>query len=125
LLLAGLAIRTVLIVCVGHLLAALTLTRGGGLAFARLLVQQPDIVILDEATSALDTESQDSMMELFRNELANCTLISVGHRPELAEYHTRTLTLIRHASGATMSSKENKSRDNRITRIVRRAIGPR
>ena len=95
------------------------------LAFARLLVQCPDIVILDEATSALDTESQDSMMELFRHELENCTLISVGHRPELAEYHTRTLTLIRHASGATMSSKENAVRTRRLTSIVRRAIGQR
>ena len=39
------------------------------IGFARLLVLQPDIVIMDEATAALDASSQDSMMELFRNEL--------------------------------------------------------
>ena len=30
------------------------------LAFARLLLEKPDIVVMDEATSALDTESQAS-----------------------------------------------------------------
>ncbi len=34
------------------------------LAFARLLLHQPDLVILDEATSALDPPSQDKMMKL-------------------------------------------------------------
>ncbi len=29
------------------------------IAFARLLIQRPDIIIMDEATSALDEDSQD------------------------------------------------------------------
>jgi putative ATP-binding cassette transporter len=88
------------------------------LAFARLLVRRPDIVILDEATSALDTASQDSMMELLREELAACTVISVGHRAELADYHSRTLTLLRHESGATMSSQESNAAGRRLTRLL-------
>ena len=95
------------------------------LAFARLLAQNPDIVILDEATSALDGNSQDSMMELFRDELAHCTLISVAHRPELAEYHTRTLMLIRDQSGVTMAAQEEEKKGNRLSRLLRRSMRPR
>ena len=95
------------------------------LAFARLLAQRPDIVILDEATSALDSEGQDSMMELFRDELADCTLISVGRRPELAEYHNRTLMLIRHQSSVTMASPESMEKGNRLSRLLRRSMRPR
>ena len=40
------------------------------------------------------------MMELFRHELEDATLISVGHRPELEEFHERKLTLQRHPSQA-------------------------
>ena len=67
------------------------------IGFVRLLVQRPDVVIMDEATAALDVESQASMMELFRHELADTTVISVGHRPELEQYHTRKLSLRRFA----------------------------
>src|SRR5258708_35176981 len=34
------------------------------LAFARLFLHNPDIIVLDWATSALDAKSQDQMMEL-------------------------------------------------------------
>ena len=34
------------------------------LAFARILLHKPDIVVLDEATAALDPKSQDKLMEL-------------------------------------------------------------
>ena len=37
------------------------------LAFARLLIDPPDIVIMDEATSALDDVSQAQMMEILPN----------------------------------------------------------
>ena len=59
------------------------------------------------ATAALDAESQDSMMELFRKELERATLISVGHRTELEEYHERKLTLHRHAARVEMAAGED------------------
>src|SRR6185437_10805473 len=73
------------------------------IGFVRLLVQRPDIVIMDEATAALDIASQDSMMELFREDLAHATLVSVGHRVELEEYHDRRLTLHRYATRVEMA----------------------
>jgi vitamin B12/bleomycin/antimicrobial peptide transport system ATP-binding/permease protein len=60
------------------------------LAFGRLLINKPRLVILDESTSALDIESERRMYMLLKNEV---TYISVGHRPSLAEYHHTKVTL--------------------------------
>ncbi len=95
------------------------------IGFARLLVLRPDIVIMDEATAALDATSQDSMMELFRDELAHVTLISVGHRVELEEYHERKLTLHRHAKRVEMAAEESNQRSRRFSRLLRRSLRPR
>src|ERR1700719_913627 len=45
------------------------------LAFARLLLHNPDIIVLDEATSALDAKSQDKMMEMVTKELPKATIV--------------------------------------------------
>ena len=70
------------------------------LAFARIILHRPDIVVLDEATSALDPESQDILMSLLVSRFPNMTLVSVGHRPELEAYHSRKITLARDPNGA-------------------------
>jgi putative ATP-binding cassette transporter len=70
------------------------------LAFARILLQRPDIVVLDEATSALDPDSQDKLMELLTTELDATTIVSVGHRPELEAFHSRKIVLERQRGGA-------------------------
>jgi vitamin B12/bleomycin/antimicrobial peptide transport system ATP-binding/permease protein len=95
------------------------------IGFARLLVMRPDIVIMDEATAALDAASQDSMMELFRDELAKATLISVGHRSELEDYHERKLTLHRHATRVEMAAGENIRHTRRLSGLLRRTLRPR
>ena len=69
------------------------------LAFARLLVNPPDIVIMDESTSALDEVSQARMMEFLRTDLAHATVVSVSHRPGLEEYFDREIHLIRKEEG--------------------------
>ncbi len=73
------------------------------LAFARLLVHKPDIVVLDEATSALDTVSQEKLMNLIHERLPRMTIISVGHRPELEEFHERKLVLELEKGGAKIA----------------------
>jgi vitamin B12/bleomycin/antimicrobial peptide transport system ATP-binding/permease protein len=74
------------------------------LAFARIFLMRPDIVVLDEATAALDLPSQDRLMKRLMRELADATIVSVGHRPELAAFHHRTVTLAPGAFGATLAS---------------------
>jgi vitamin B12/bleomycin/antimicrobial peptide transport system ATP-binding/permease protein len=76
------------------------------LAFGRLLINQPRLVILDEATSALDLASEAKMYELLRcmsgkvvanreisDSSSETTYISVGHRPSLMKYHKKILKL--------------------------------
>ncbi|WP_374250233.1 ABC transporter ATP-binding protein/permease [Xanthobacter sp.] len=72
------------------------------LAFARLLLHRPDIIVLDEATSALDDKSQDRMMELVTTELPDATIVSVAHRAELEAFHSRKIVLERRKGGAKL-----------------------
>ncbi|KAB2914293.1 MAG: ABC transporter ATP-binding protein/permease [Hyphomicrobiaceae bacterium] len=65
------------------------------LAFARLLVDRPDIVIMDEATSALDEVSEARMMEFLRTDLAVVTVICVARRSGLDGYFEREINLRR------------------------------
>jgi vitamin B12/bleomycin/antimicrobial peptide transport system ATP-binding/permease protein len=71
------------------------------LAFARILLHNPDIVVLDEATAALDPGSQNKLMQLLV-ERPEITLLSVGHRPELEPFHSRKITLERRPGGAKL-----------------------
>jgi putative ATP-binding cassette transporter len=72
------------------------------LAFARLFLHKPDIVVMDEATSALDPESQAMLMGKLAERLPRTALISVGHRPELEAFHERKVNLIRREGGAKL-----------------------
>jgi putative ATP-binding cassette transporter len=75
------------------------------LAFARLLLHKPGWVFLDEATAALDEDSQRHVMSLFDGELKQTTVLSIGHRPDLAAYHTRTLQLVHGRGGDRLKLK--------------------
>jgi putative ATP-binding cassette transporter len=74
------------------------------LAFARLFLHNPDIIVLDEATSALDEKSQDKMMELLTKTLPKATVVSVAHRAELEAFHSRKIVLERRKGGARLVS---------------------
>jgi putative ATP-binding cassette transporter len=74
------------------------------LAFARVFLMRPDIVVLDEATAALDLPSQDRLMKRLVRALEDATIVSVGHRPELAAFHHRTVALAPGARGAMLAS---------------------
>ncbi|ANW05077.1 ABC transporter ATP-binding protein/permease [Bradyrhizobium icense] len=93
------------------------------LAFARLLLHNPDIVVLDEATSALDEKSQDKMMELVIKELPNATIVSVAHRAELEAFHSRKIVLERRKGGAKLVSDVDliprKGRQRLLGRFLR------
>lgn len=74
------------------------------LAFARLLLNSPDIIVLDEATSALDDKTQDNIMQMMIDELPDATILSVAHRVELEAFHRRKITLEKREGGARLVS---------------------
>jgi vitamin B12/bleomycin/antimicrobial peptide transport system ATP-binding/permease protein len=94
------------------------------LAFARLLLHNPDIVVLDEATSALDEKGQDKMMDLVTRELPKATIVSVAHRAELEAFHSRKIVLERRKGGAKLVSDVDliprKGRRRLLGRLLRR-----
>jgi putative ATP-binding cassette transporter len=61
------------------------------LAFARLLLNSPRFAVLDEATSALDIATEKRLYNLLRER--ELSLISVGHRPSLKDFHENILEL--------------------------------
>ncbi|MER8695503.1 ATP-binding cassette domain-containing protein [Mesorhizobium opportunistum] len=92
------------------------------LAFARLLLHRPDIVVLDEATSALDETSQDTMMMTVIRELPDVTIISVAHRAELEAFHSRKITLERREGGAKLVSDIDLVPRKRKRSLLKRAL---
>jgi vitamin B12/bleomycin/antimicrobial peptide transport system ATP-binding/permease protein len=72
------------------------------LAFVRLMLHQPDIVVMDEATSALDPPSQEHLMTLVAERLPHTAIVSIAHRPELEAFHHRKLVFERRPGGSRM-----------------------
>jgi putative ATP-binding cassette transporter len=79
------------------------------LAFARILLQRPELVILDEATSGLDEISQECLMLALLRELPDTTVISVGHRTSLRAFHTRCLSLVLSNEGAHLVEEASRT----------------
>ncbi|KAF7835865.1 ABC transporter D family member 2, chloroplastic [Senna tora] len=61
------------------------------LAFARLLLSTPQLVLLDESTSALDEANEAHLYQ--KIEAAGITYISIGHRRTLRDYHKKILRI--------------------------------
>ena len=86
------------------------------LAFARVMIRPPDILIMDEPTSSLDELSQFRMMEYMRDFLPETTVIHVGHRPGLEPFHDREIKLVREKRGGPATTKEGNPARARSSR---------
>jgi len=63
------------------------------LGIARAILQAPDYLFLDEATASLDEASEAKLYRLLRDLLPRTTIVSIGHRSTLFEFHDRHLAL--------------------------------
>ncbi len=111
---------------------SLSLGQQQRVALARVLLHRPKWVFMDEATSALDEENQTSMLGLFEKELKGASVLSIGHRPGLEEFHSRTLHIRKTKEGAILlapsrSRRAQHSRPKRGARWIghfRRSLKP-
>lgn len=71
--------------------AVLSLGEQQRIAFARVILAKPRLVLMDESTSALDTTNERLLYKALKN--AGVTYVSVGHRPTLLNFHERVLLL--------------------------------
>lgn len=77
-----------------HWAQSLSLGEQQRIAFVRVLLQRPDYVFLDEATASVDEEMEEWLYKLIRSQMERTTLISVGHRNTLVEWHESGLRLL-------------------------------
>jgi putative ATP-binding cassette transporter len=63
------------------------------LALARVLLAEPAVIFLDEATASLDESGQEMLYRLLRDLPWHPTIISVGHRATLRQFHDRVFEL--------------------------------
>jgi putative ATP-binding cassette transporter len=68
------------------------------LAFARILLAEPATIFLDEATASLDEAGQKMLYQLLRDLPSHPTIISVGHRATLPQFHDRVFELAPEAA---------------------------
>ena len=81
-------------------------------AIARALVNQPDMIVADEPTGSLDSQSQEKVLEVFKN-LAQTgkTVLIVTHNPEVAEYAD---VIIKMKDGEVVEEVKNKGLSSKI-----------
>ena len=65
------------------------------LAIARALVFKPDWLFMDEATASLDEPAEAAIYGALKERLPGTTMVSIGHRPTLRQWHDRRLELQR------------------------------
>jgi vitamin B12/bleomycin/antimicrobial peptide transport system ATP-binding/permease protein len=68
-------------------------------AVVRALLKKPDWLFLDEATAALDEPMEAKIYRLIKERLPGTTIVSIGHRSTLLNFHDRRVDLKANADG--------------------------
>lgn len=63
------------------------------IAFARILLNKPEVIYLDEATSSLDNESAQAMFSLIKQHLPQSSVVYISHQAELEKFADQEIDL--------------------------------
>lgn len=63
------------------------------IAFVRILLAKPKVLLMDEVTSALDEMTEANLYDMVKKQMPNTLMISVGHRNTLTTWHDKVLEL--------------------------------
>jgi vitamin B12/bleomycin/antimicrobial peptide transport system ATP-binding/permease protein len=77
------------------------------LAFARILVHRPQVIVFDDAWSALDEATQRNLLAALKRSLPASTVLSLGQRPAVSGFHERTLEITRSDAGAVLAQTKS------------------
>jgi vitamin B12/bleomycin/antimicrobial peptide transport system ATP-binding/permease protein len=69
-------------------------------AVVRALLDKPDWLFLDEATAALDEPLEAKIYAILRERLPQTTVVSIGHRKTLLDFHDRQIEMQPAEDGA-------------------------
>jgi putative ATP-binding cassette transporter len=70
------------------------------IAIARALLVKPDWLFLDEATTAMDEPMEAKIYQALSEKLPQTTIVSIGHRGSLQQFHKRRLEMNAVGDGA-------------------------
>ncbi|MEH1790994.1 MAG: ABC transporter ATP-binding protein/permease [Nostoc sp.] len=73
------------------------------LAIAKAILLKPEWLFLDEATSAIDEEQEALVYKAMARLLPDTTIISIGHRQTLEQFHNRVILLEQNQSGIELA----------------------
>jgi putative ATP-binding cassette transporter len=80
----------------------LSATERQKLAFARVLLQKPDIIILEDALAPFDEAAQTKMLDALLEGCPSSTIVAVGVRASLTQRFDRFLYLQKGATGGSI-----------------------
>jgi putative ATP-binding cassette transporter len=70
------------------------------LAIARAILYKPDYLFFDEATASVDEPSEALLYKMLLKRMKDTTIISIGHRSSLEQFHDRIITAEQQPSGS-------------------------
>ncbi|OCK62230.1 ABC transporter ATP-binding protein/permease [Bradyrhizobium sp. LMTR 3] len=91
----------------GHWNRTLSLGEQQRLGLARALLHVPQYLFLDEATASLDEPSEAALYRLLDAKLPATTIISIGHRSTLDDFHDRNVVLARAGDGFALQDSKS------------------